>query len=318
MTLRIGTRGSALALWQARTVGSLLETAGHAVEIVVIRTAGDERPGGNRDVPPAEARGPVPLKGLFVKEIEDALLREDIDLAVHSAKDMSVVLPDGLTIAAVLPREDPRDAIVLPAAAAVTTVDSALARLGEAAIGTSSVRRSAQLAALLPRATFPPVRGNVDTRIRKLDSGQFDGLVLAAAGMLRLGLGGRISAALPIDRCVPAPGQGIVAIEIRAADTRTRGALDALNDSRAAISLTAERAVVHHLGGGCQLPLGVIALHADGNLEMHAVVASADGQRIIRRRAHGRPETAAALGAGLAGDLAAAGAMALLDEARRP
>jgi hydroxymethylbilane synthase len=284
--------------------------------------------------------GTVALKRLFVKEIEDALLREEIDIAVHSAKDMSVELPDGLDIAAVLPREDPRDALVLPAGAdmalgvrgtgrapddwrgglhqAAAEVDGVIAHLGHApAIGTSSVRRSAQLAALLPQATFSPMRGNVDTRLRKLDEGQCTGLVLAAAGMIRLGLQARISAALPIDRCVPAPGQGIVAIEIRTDDRRARGTLERINDRSAATSLTAERAIVSALGGGCQLPLGAIALHHNGHLELHAVVASPDGQRIIRRHERGAADDPEGLGAVLAGELASAGAGRILDEVRR-
>jgi hydroxymethylbilane synthase len=337
--LRIGTRGSALALWQARTVAGLLEAGGTPVEIVVIRTAGDERPRGEEASRPA-AVGTVALKRLFVKEIEDALLREEIDIAVHSAKDMSVELPDGLAIAAVLPREDPRDALVLPAAAnaslgvggrerqphestsvrpgsSVDDIDAVLAHLGRApVIGTSSVRRSAQLAALLPQATFAPIRGNVDTRLRKLDEGHCMGLVLAAAGMIRLGMHARISASLPIDRCVPAPGQGIVAIEIRTDDRRARGALETINDRSAATSLTAERAVVSALGGGCQLPLGAIALHDNGHLELHAVVASPDGQRIIRRFARGTADDPEGLGAMLAGELASAGAGRILDEVR--
>jgi hydroxymethylbilane synthase len=211
-TLRIGTRGSPLALWQAHTVAALLEGAGTNTEILRIKTAGDRL----QEAPLSEVGG----KRLFVKEIEDALLHDDIDLAVHSAKDMSAVLPDGLTIAAVLPREDPRDAFILPDGTPAGDIDSVLSHLGGApTIGTSSIRRSAQLAALLPRATFAPVRGNVDTRLRKLDSGSLDAIVLACAGMVRLGFEARISAAIPLARCIPAPGQGIVAVEVRAGDS---------------------------------------------------------------------------------------------------
>ena len=177
----------------------------------MIKTGGDRL----QEAPLSEAGG----KRLFVKEIEDALLAHDIDLAVHSAKDMSAVLPDGLTIAAVLPREDPRDALVLPRGTAVVDFASALAHIGEMpAIGTSSVRRIAQLGAVLPQATFLGIRGNVDTRLRKLDNGDYEVLVLAAAGLRAAGLGARISAAIPVEVCVPAPGQGIVAIEIRVDD----------------------------------------------------------------------------------------------------
>jgi len=300
--LKIGTRGSALALWQARTVAALIEKAGRRAEIVVIKTGGDRLP----DAPLWETGG----KRLFVKEIEDALLARDIDIAVHSAKDMSAVLPDGLTIAAVLPREDPRDALVLGNATSVVDFNAAVAHLGDMPeIGTGSVRRIAQLAAVLPQATFAPIRGNVDTRLRKLDSGEHEALVLAAAGMLRLGLGARISATIPVDVCTPAPGQGIVAVEIRTDDARAR-------DRAAAASLAAERAIVTALGGGCQLPLGAIAIHDRGGLTMHAVVASPDGRRAIRRDASGPADDPAALGRDLAGELVRAGALEILDSLR--
>lgn len=309
--LRLGTRGSQLALWQARTVAGLLEQGGYDVELVIMKTAGDRL----QDAPLSETGG----KRLFVKEIEDALLREEIDLAVHSAKDMSAVLPDGLDVAAVLAREDPRDALVLPHGTAPPAFDDLLERLGGTpSIGTSSVRRAAQLAALLPGATFEPVRGNVDTRLRKLDDGQYSALVLAAAGMRRLGFGSRISAAIPIERCIPAPGQGIVAIEIRSSDARTRAAAAPVTDERAAVSLVAERTVVAVLGGGCQLPLGAIALHDDGGgLHMHAIVTSPDGRRVVKRQGHGSANEPERLGRRLADELAHGGAIEILDDARR-
>lgn len=307
--LRIGTRGSALALWQARTVGALLESKGARVEIVVISTAGDRR----HQAPLSEVGG----KRLFVKEIEDALLGGTIDVAVHSAKDMSAVLPDGLEVVAALPREDPRDALVLPDGIGADDFAGALAQLGEApAIGTGSIRRIAQLSALLPNAAFAPIRGNVDTRLRKLDAGGLDALVLAAAGMRRLGLAARISAAIPIDACVPAPGQGIVAIEIRADDRVARDVLEPAGDRAAAVSLTAERAVVTALGGGCQLPLGAIALVDNGTLRMHGVVASPDGRRMIRREAAGPQEDPVGVGTRLANELLRAGAAEILDGVR--
>ena len=309
MRLRIGTRGSALALWQARTVAALLEPAGVRVDIIIIKTEGDRL----QEAPLTEAGG----KQLFVKEIEDALLREEVDIAVHSAKDMSALLPEGLDVAAVLPREDPRDALVLPDRRQGEDFADVLAHLGETpAIGTGSVRRIAQLAALLPHATFAPVRGNVETRVRKLDAGGFTALVLAAAGLRRLGLSARISAAIPLNLCVPAPGQGIVAIEIRTGDTPTRRAVGAINDVTAGASLTAERAVVVALGGGCQLPLGAVALHVNGDIVMHGVVASPDGTRIVTRAARGPSRDAEAIGRRLAGELAQGGAMEILDEVR--
>jgi len=308
-TLRIGTRGSALALWQAKAVASLIEAAGARVELIVIATTGDRR-----------QEGPISVEGskrLFVKEIEDALLAEEIDIAVHSAKDMSAVLPEGLVVAATLPRDDPRDAVVLRDGIRTQDFAGALAHLGEGpAIGTSSIRRIAQLAPLVNRARFAPIRGNVDTRLRKLDAGGFDALILAAAGMRRLGAGARISAPIPLDACVPAPGQGIVAIEIREGDARARSLVAPASDGAAAASLVAERTVVAALGGGCQLPLGAIALHDRATLRMHGVVATPDGVRTIRREVAGPVSDPAAVGAQLAEALVRGGAMEILDRLR--
>src|SRR6059058_1511477 len=211
--LRLGTRGSQLALWQANTVAARIAAAGGpACRIVVIKTDGDRL----QERPLSEIGG----KGLFVKEIEDALVGGAIDLAVHSSKDMAAVLPSGLVIAGVLPRENPLDAVVLPRTdqgSAALSFDTLLAALGPTpSIGTGSVRRIAQLIRLLPAARFAGIRGNLDTRLRKLDEGAHDALVLAAAGLNRLGFGSRISFSIPAASCVPAPGQGIVAIEIRA------------------------------------------------------------------------------------------------------
>jgi hydroxymethylbilane synthase len=307
--LKIGTRGSALALWQARTVAALIEAAGQCVELVVIKTGGDRL----QDRPLSETGD----KRLFVKEIEDALLAGEVDIAVHSAKDMSATLPAGLEIAAVLPREDPRDALVLHAGATVGDFAAALAHVGDApTIATSSIRRVAQLAAILPGASFPPIRGNVDTRLRKLDAGSFDAIVLASAGMRRLGFASRISAAVPLHICIPAPGQGIVAIEIRADDDRARAALQSAGDAPAAVSLLAERTVVNALGGGCQLPLGAIAIHVGGGLTMHGVVATPDGTHAIRRSVEGSASDPAELGAKLAAELVRGGATQILDAVR--
>ena len=223
--LRLGTRGSQLALWQVNAVAARLQsTAGLSCRIVVIRTSGDRL----QEAPLSEVGG----KRLFVKEIEDALLAGEIDLAVHSSKDMPAVLPEGLTIGGVLPRENPLDAIVLPQetlGTTVTSLDELRAALGPSpSFGTSSVRRVAQLRRLFPRATFMPIRGNLDTRLRKLDEGApggFDAIVLAAAGLSRLGMASRISATLPASACVPAPGQGIVAIELRNDDAAVAAAM---------------------------------------------------------------------------------------------
>ena len=306
---RLATRGSRLALWQANAVAQRLGAAGVRTVVVVLKTTGDRL-----QTAPLEDGG---HKRLFVKELEDALLGNEADIAVHSAKDMTVDLPEGLAIGACLPREDPRDGIVLPPHEDTPEFSALIGRLaGGATIGTSSVRRVAQLAAFLPLATFAPVRGNVDTRLAKLDTGNFDALVLACAGLVRLGFGNRISAGIPIGQCVPAPGQGIVATETRADDERARRALEAIHDDRAGVSLMAERALVSAVGGGCQLPLGAVALHADGALEMHGVVASLDGARVIRRSARGPAIDPAGLGRRLADDLVAGGAQEILSPLR--
>lgn len=312
-SLRLGTRGSQLALYQARTVARLIaEAGGPACEIVVIRTSGDQL----QDAPLSEIGG----KRLFVKEIEDALLRGQIDLAVHSSKDMPALLPAGLRIAGVLPREDPHDAVVLPASheARPATLEELIAALGQSpAIGTSSVRRVAQLTRLFPGARFGPVRGNLDTRLRKLDAGEHDALVLAAAGLRRLGLAHRISFGLPVSACVPAPGQGIIAIEIRDDDERTARAVQPVTDAAAAVSLEAERAVVEALGGGCQTPVGALATPIrEGQLELIAAVIALDGSRVVRTVLHGRRADARAIGTRAAEHLLADGAGEILEDAR--
>jgi len=305
---RIGTRGSALALWQARAVAARLTERGAPADIVVIKTGGDRL----QEAPLSEAGG----KRLFVKELEDALLAGDIDLAVHSAKDMSAVLPDGLTIAAVLPREDPRDAIVLAEGSRVVDFTSALAHIGETpTIATSSIRRIAQLSSIIPQARFTAIRGNVDTRLRKLDSGEYEALVLAAAGLRRLGFAARISAAIPLDVCVPATGQGIVAIEVREND-RDSDVVRSINDAEAFAALSAERAVVTALGGGCQLPLGAVAVLERDSLSVHAIVASPNGGDAVRKSIRGPIGRAAALGQQLAEELTAAGAAEILAAVR--
>ena len=312
--LRIATRGSRLALWQAHAVADRLRAVGVGSELVVITTTGDRSQHG-------PVAGGDDSKRQFVKELEDALLRGDADLAVHSAKDLPVLLPDGLSVAACLPREDPRDGIVLRGLTfrerAGLTVTEALASLRPGAtIGTGSVRRAAQLAPLIPAATFAPIRGNVDTRLGKLDSGGFDALVLACAGLRRLGFGDRISVPIPVDQCVPAPGQGIVAIEIRHDDEAARGTLRPIHDESAGRALAAERAVVAALGGGCQLPLGAFACEQDGKLVMEAIVTSLDGTRSTRRSMSGRTSDPDELGHRLAAALDAEGAGELLKAIR--
>src|SRR5207247_1473428 len=310
--LRIGTRGSQLALWQANTVAARLAAAGAPpCRIVIIKTSGDQL----QDRPLSEAGG----KRLFVKEIEDALLRNEVDLAVHSSKDMPAILPDRLGIAGVLPREDPRDAIVLPMSVRSVRLQADLvAALGPTpSIGTGSVRRVAQLLNLFPKARFTNVRGNVDTRLRKLDAGEQDALVLAAAGLRRLGFAARISLTLPADVCVPAPGQGIVAIETREGDDATRDVVSRISDADAAAALDAERAVVEALGGGCQTPIGALATMVDrSSLELIGVVASLDGSRVIRATARASLADANELGLRVGQELMAKGANEILAQVR--
>jgi hydroxymethylbilane synthase len=332
--LRVGTRGSPLALWQANEVAARIrQTGGPACQIVVIKTSGDRL----QDAPLSEAGG----KRLFVKEIEDALLSGDVDMAVHSSKDMPAVLPQGLTIGAVLPREDPLDAVVLPqhvslnanaelgdasvmpeasaVSRTVDRIDQLFALLGEApVIGTGSVRRVAQLKRLFPHARFKQIRGNLDTRLRKLDNGEYDAVILAAAGLRRLGLASRIALRIPAPSCLPAPGQGIVAIEIREGDDDVRRAVEPINDAVTSAALQAERAVVETLGGGCQTPVG--ALVSPGypdEIELLAVVVSLDGSRAIYGMAHGMRDEAAAIGARVGAQLLADGAGEILAEAGR-
>jgi hydroxymethylbilane synthase len=303
-TIRLGSRGSHLALFQARLVARrIAETGGPPSEIVVIKTSGDQL----ADRPLSEAGG----KRLFVKEIEDALLRNEIDIAVHSSKDMPAEMPAMLEVAAVLPREDPADAIVL----SERTRLSPLSELRT--IGTGSVRRIAQLRRLFPAATFQNIRGNLDTRLRKLDSGEYDALVLAAAGLHRLGFDARISTRVSLDDCIPAPGQGIIAIETRLDDQAARSAVMAVNDADAFAVLQAERALVVALGGGCQMPIGGVATPVgETELELRAIVTSLDGSRAIRYKKVGLKTDAAALGRAVAQQLLASGAEEILREAR--
>ena len=310
--LRIGTRGSELALFQANAVAELLaRRTGASCDIVVIKTSGDRL----ADASLAQIGG----KRLFVKEIEDALAAGDVDLAVHSSKDMPALLPAGLQIGAVLAREDPHDAVVLPAPAGQSlSIHEVVSELGHAPrIGTSSVRRVAQLIRLFPGATFLPVRGNLGTRLSKLDAGEYDALVLAAAGLRRLGRADRITATIPADACVPAPGQGIIAVEIRDTDERAGRLLAVIDDAEAAAALRSERTVVTRLGGGCQMPIGALADIADAGLSVRGVVISPDGQRLVRASASGSRDDAEALGRSVADQLLQGGAGDILADVQR-
>jgi hydroxymethylbilane synthase len=300
VTLRIGTRRSKLALAQAEEVATALAAYGIESELVPMSTLGDRGADPYSD--------PAGAKGLFVTEIERALRDGEIDLAVHSAKDLPARDDEDLAVAAVPERLSPLDVLV--------TRDGELA--AGSRVGTSSVRRQAQVFRWRPDVLVKDVRGNVDTRLRTLDRGEFHALVLACAGLRRLGLASRISAALPVERCVPAPGQGILAIETRQGDDAVLEVLQPLHDEAAGVALAAERSLVEALGGDCRIPLGALARLNGGGIEMEAIVCSLDGCTVIRR--HGRGPTAhpERLGRRLADELVAAGASDILDQVRHP
>ena len=285
--VRIGTRGSPLALAQAAMVRARLAAAAGIAEdriaVNVIRTTGDAI----QDRTLAQAGG----KGLFTKEIEEALLAGTIDLAVHSAKDMPTLLPGGLTIAAVLAREDPRDVFISRAAASLREL-----RAG-AVVGTASLRRQAMVKRLRPDLEVVPIRGNVQTRLRKLDDGVVDATLLALAGLKRLGLAEAATSILPVEDFLPAVGQGIIAIEARADDVRTLGLLAAIDHAESAVALAAERAFLKVLDGSCRTPIGGHAHLADGRVHFRGLIVKPDGSESFEAARMGAVSDAAALGA---------------------
>jgi hydroxymethylbilane synthase len=297
--ITIGSRGSALALWQAQWTKSRLEALGHTVTIEIISTMGDRIEGSL-----AAAGG---TKALFVKEIEEALLAGRVDVAVHSLKDMPAEIPEGLVIAAIPEREDPRDVLIGRADAG-------------ARVGTSSLRRAAQLRARFPGVEVAPLRGNLDTRVRRLDEGKWDGIVVAAAGVHRLGMAGRITRYLEVNEMCPAIGQGALAIQVRAGDgaveraveRAVESAVNSLDHALTRAAVTAERVVMRVLGGGCRLPVGAHAWLVNGELGMVALVASPDGQRIVE--ASGLGGTPEELGQRVAAELLKQGAAKILEE----
>jgi hydroxymethylbilane synthase len=293
--LVIASRGSQLALWQAHWVERQLTAAGRECRIEIIKTTGDKI----TDVPLAK----VGTKGLFTKEIEEALLDGRADLAVHSLKDLPTELPEGLVLAAVPEREDPRDAIV----------GKRLADLPQGAkVGTSSLRRSAQLRKLRPDLVIESVRGNLDTRLRKLDEGQYDAILLAAAGLKRLGWADRIAEILEPSVMCSAVGQGALAIETRGSGAG-RVACAPLDHPDTHAAVTAERGVLGALGGGCQVPIGAHATVENGRLHLHAIVASPDGSELIRAESDGSAADAGAIGRALGDELLARGARRILE-----
>jgi len=287
-------------MWQAEHVRDRLRAVhpGLGVEILGLSTRGDQI----LDTSLAKIGG----KGLFVKELEVALEAGRADLAVHSAKDVPMALPEGFVLGAILPREDPRDAFVSNAYAELAALPAA------AVVGTSSLRREAQLRNRFPALAFRPLRGNVETRLAKLDRGDYEAVVLAVAGLKRLGLADRIRAVIDPDVSLPAPGQGALALECLAARAEVVELLARLNDATTAACVRAERAVSRALGGSCQLPLGAYAELSGGTFRLRGLIASPDGTRIVRAEAQGDPEAPEAIGEALAQRLRATGADAIL------
>ncbi len=300
-TLRIATRRSPLALWQAEHVAARLRAAWPElrVELVTMTTRGDRI----LDAPLAKVGG----KGLFVKELEAGILEGAADLAVHSMKDVPVDFPEGLHLPVLLPREDPRDAFV-------SNHFSGVAGLPEGArVGTSSLRRQVQLRARRPDLEILDLRGNVNTRLAKLDGGDYDAIVLASAGLIRLGMGERIRAPLSVAESLPAIGQGVVGIECRREDPRVENLIAPLADPESTLRVAAERALNRRLAGGCQVPIAGHAELADGRLHLRALVGRVDGSQVLRAEGEAPPEEAEALGTRLAEDLLAQGAGAILE-----
>lgn len=292
-----------MALWQANYVAEAIkkEHPSYCVELRELTTKGDRI----LDAPLAKIGG----KGLFTKELEQAMLDGAVDLAVHSLKDMPTEVPDGLVIGAITTRLDPGDAFVSAHYAAVEDLPVG------ARVGTSSLRRRAQLLAVRSDLTICDLRGNVNTRLAKLDAGEFDAIVLAAAGLKRLGFERRIRSILPRSAMLPAVGQGALAIECRAGDTAILSAIAFLRDERMTTAAQAERAFLRRVEGGCQIPVGVYAeVDADGQISIDAMIASVDGQRICRSDARGAGEQAEALGTALAEELLDAGGREILKE----
>jgi len=296
--LRIGSRGSQLALWQAHHIRAFLIQRGHQVEIEIIRTTGDKI----TDVALAQ----VGAKGMFTKEIEEALAEERVDLAVHSLKDLPTEGPEGFEIAAITRREDPRDVFCSLRYASLEELPQ------EALVGTSSLRRQAQLKALRPDLEIHPLRGNVDTRLRKLEAGEYDAVILAAAGVRRLGKTDFVRQVIAPEILCPAAGQGALAIEIRAADLSTRQHLEFLEDAATRAATTCERALLRALGGGCQVPIGALAQAREDELHLDALVARPDGSKLLRESADG-PDPVR-VGEQVAETLLARGGAEILDE----
>jgi hydroxymethylbilane synthase len=302
--MRIGTRGSALALWQARSVAKALhELTGAEPELIIIKTSGDKFQ--------QASFSQIGGKGVFIKELEDALLEERVDLAVHSMKDVPTELLNRLTIAAIGKREDVRDALLSVSGAKLAELPQ------DARVGTSSLRRQSQLLYARRDLRMLELRGNVDTRIAKLKRGDYDAIVLAKAGLDRLGLSENISEVLPHEVSLPAAGQGAIGIEARASDRETLGVLARLEDANTRSAVTAERAALHGLGGGCQVPIGAWGRVEAGKLVLEVAVLSPDGVQRLWEKDSGAPAEAEEIGARVARKLRESGAAALLERESR-
>jgi hydroxymethylbilane synthase len=302
--LRIATRQSKLALWQADHVSALLRSAHPAlqIELVKITTQGDRI----LDRPLADVGG----KGLFIKELEVALAEGRADIAVHSMKDVPSEMPPGMMLAAMLARVDARDAFISNRFASLAALPNG------ARVGTSSLRRQSQLRAIRSDLSISPLRGNVDTRLRKLDAGEFDAIILASAGLIRLGLGARITEYIAVNDSLPAVGQGIIGIECRADDRESASLVGVLNDREAQICIAAERAFALRLEGSCQSPIAGYAELQGSTLAIRGLIASMDGRQIFRDSMTGGENDAALLGRSLAERMLFAGADKLLQELR--
>ncbi|HWH02594.1 MAG TPA: hydroxymethylbilane synthase [Gemmatimonadales bacterium] len=303
VTLRAGTRASALARWQTTRVSEALERlTGVPSHPIVISTTGDRA----LDIPLPALGG----KGAFTEELEQALREGRIDFAVHSLKDLPVDDPEGITVAAILSRDDPRDVVIARNARSLAELPSG------AVVGTSSNRRMAQIAALRPDVVIRPLRGNVDTRVRKALEGEYDAIVIAAAGVHRLGLTARITEYLPFHQMLPAPGQGALAVQCRADDDAVRTLLMVLDDPAVRVPTTAERAFLSGLGGGCAAPIAALGESFEGEgrrqLRLTGLVASLDGRRVVRATLEGEWNGGEALAQALADRVTASGARALL------
>jgi hydroxymethylbilane synthase len=297
--LRIGTRGSALALWQARSISEALQSiAGVPSELIIVKTSGDKFQ--------QTSFSEIGTKGIFIKELEDALLERRVDLAVHSMKDVPTEIPEGLTIAAICTRQDVRDALLSTSGASLDGLPAG------ARVGTSSLRRKSQLLYARSDLLILDLRGNVDTRIEKLRRGDYDAIVLAKAGLDRLGLSANITEVLSTDVCLPAAGQGAIGIEARADNAEALRVIAALNDAETRSGVGAERAVLAGLEGGCQVSIGAWGRVESGKLVLEVAVLSPDGTQRMREKSCGAPEEAVPLGERISAKMMEQGAAALL------